>query len=189
MKQGGRVGGMVWPQVGAGGCPPCAVARATDAEVIAAAASAAAGIAPVHLNPPAPRPVRAAAATLRPVEFDGECGPPVTGRCGTRGQRFEPTEELETVSVLSPSEAAPEWEEAVDATVEPVTEAPRTASEFLAAHGIEGTDLTLVWEATVPAPVDPATETEPVEPTAEVLTETEAPATEPAPKGKRSRKG
>jgi len=160
---------------------PCAISRATDAEVIAAAASAAAGIAPVHLNPPAPRPTRTAAAALRPVEFGAECAPPVAGRCGTRGQRFEPLETLETVSVLGATEAAPEWAAAVDATVEPapVTEtepAPRTASEFLAAHGIEGTDLTLVWEATVPAPVpvtEPATETEPA-----------APA-----KGKRSRKG
>jgi len=159
---------------------PCAVARATEREVIEAASAATAGAMPVHLNPPAPRPVRAAAATLRPVEFDGECAAPVAGRCGTRGQRFEPTEELETVSVLAPSEAAVEWEAAVDATVEP---APRTASEFLAAHGIEGTPV-LVWEATVPV-----TEPAPVEPTAELLTETE-PVTEPAPvKGKRSRKG
>lgn len=170
---------------------PLPLARATDAEVIAAAAAAtaAAGAMPVHLNPPAPRPVRAAAAgSLRPVEF-AECAAPVAGRCGTRGQRVM-LEEIETVSVLAPSEAAVEWEAAIDATVpapvEPVTEtepAPRTASEFLAAHGIEGTDLTLVWEATVPAPV---------EPTAELLTETETevPATEPAPvKGKRSRKG
>ncbi|NCA17954.1 MAG: hypothetical protein EBS90_13085 [Betaproteobacteria bacterium] len=59
--------------------------------------------------------------------------------------------------------------------------APRTASEFLAAHGIDATDLTLVWEATVPAPAEPATETEPAAP----VTETET----PAPKGKRSRKG
>jgi hypothetical protein len=166
---------------------PCAISRATDAEVIAAAASAAAGIAPVHLNPPAPRPTRTAAATLRPVEFGAECAAPVAGRCGTRGQRFEPTEELETVSVLGATEGAPEWEAAVDATVpaEPATETPRTASEFLAAHGFDATDLTLVWEATVPAPAEPATEAEiaPVEPTAEVLTEA-APA-----KGKRSRKG
>jgi len=164
---------------------PCAISRATDAEVIAAAASAAAGIAPVHLNPPAPRPVRAAAAGLRPVEFDGECAAPLTGKCGTRGQRVT-LETLETVSVLAPSEAAVEWEAAVDATVEPaapVTEAPRTASEFLAAHGIDAEPV-LVWEATVPV-----TEPAPVEPTAELLTETEAPATEPAPKGKRSRKG
>jgi len=165
---------------------PCAISRATDAEVIAAAASAAAGIAPVHLNPPAPRPTRTAAAALRPVEFGAECAPPVAGRCGTRGQRFEPLETLETVSVLGATEAAPEWAAAVDATVEPapVTEtepAPRTASEFLAAHGIDATDLTLVWEATVPAPAEPATETEPAAP----VTETET----PAPKGKRSRKG
>jgi hypothetical protein len=52
---------------------PCSVARATDAEVIAAASAASAGIAPVHLNPPAPRPVRAAAAALRPVDFDAPC--------------------------------------------------------------------------------------------------------------------
>jgi hypothetical protein len=167
---------------------PCSVARATDAEVIAAASAASAGIAPVHLNPPAPRPVRAAAAALRPVDFDAPCAAPVTGRCGTRGQRFEPLDTLETVSVLGATEAAPEWAAAVDATVEPApvepvteTEAPRTASEFLAAHGIEGTDLTLVWEATAPVPVtDPATETEPAP-----VTETET----PAPKGKRSRKG
>jgi len=167
---------------------PCSVARATDAEVIAAAAAAATGVEAVHLNPPAPRPTRAAAAALRPVDFDAECGPPVTGRCGTRGQRFEPTEELETVSVLGATEAAVEWAAAVDATVEPAapvteTEAPRTASEFLAAHGIDAEPV-LVWEATVPV-----TEPAPVEPTAELLTETEAPATEPAPKGKRSRKG
>jgi len=172
---------------------PCSVARATDAEVIAAASAAMAGAMPVHLNPPAPRPTRTAAAALRPVDFDAECTAPVTGRCGTRGQRFEPTEELETVSVLGATEAAVEWAAAVDATVEPVTEAPRTASEFLAAHGIDAEPV-LVWEATVPV-----TEPVPAEPTAELLTEaapvteapvTEAPATEPAPvKGKRSRKG
>lgn len=177
---------------------PCSVARATDAEVIAAAATAATGIAPVHLNPPAPRPVRAAAAGLRPVDFDAACTAPVAGRCGTRGQRVM-LEEIETVSVLAPSEAAPEWAAAVDATVEPApvepvteTEAPRTASEFLAAHGIDATDLTLVWEATVPAPAEPATETEPAAPVTDPATETETevPATEPAPaKGKRSRKG
>jgi hypothetical protein len=162
---------------------PCSVARATEREVIEAASAATAGAMPVHLNPPAPRPVRAAAA-LRPVDFDGECAAPLTGKCGTRGQRVY--EELETVSVLGATEAAPEWEAAVDATVEP---APRTASEFLAAHGIDAEPV-LVWEATV----EPATEPAPVpaEPTAELLTETEPvePVTEPAPaKGKRSRKG
>ena len=147
---------------------PCAVARATDAEVIAAASAASAGIAPVHLNPLAPRPTRTAAAALRPVDFDAECAAPVTGRCGTRGQRFEPTEELETVSVLAPSEAAVEWEAAVDATV---TET-ETPAEVMEASAEVATD-------------EPVTE-----PTAEVLTETETPATEPAPvKGKRSRKG
>jgi hypothetical protein len=141
---------------------PCSVARATDAEVIAAASMAAQGIAPVHLNPPAPRPVRAAAAALRPVEFDAECAAPVTGRCGTRGQRVT-LETLETVSVLAPSEAAVEWEAAVDATA---TET-ETPAEVMEASAEVATD-------------EPVTE-----PTAEVLTETET----PAPKGKRSRKG
>jgi hypothetical protein len=141
---------------------PCNVARATDAEVIAAIALATGGSA-VHLNPPAVRPTRAVAREgLRPVEFD--CAPPVAGKCGTRGQRFV-AEELETVAVLTASEGAGEWASAVDATpsaepaaTEPVMEAsPEVASDE-------------------PAPSEPA------------ATETE-PSAEPAPvKGKR-RKG
>lgn len=158
---------------------PCNVARATDAEVIAAIAVATGGSA-VHLNPPTPRPTRAVAREgLRPVEFDAECAPVMAGRCGTRGQRFI-AEELETVAVLSPSEGATEWASAVDATVtdEPATEPDAPSAEV----------------ASEPAPsAEPVTETEPAatEPSAEVLTvtETEPAPSEPAPaKGKR-RKG
>ena len=138
---------------------PCGVARATDAEVVAAVRMLA-GDGGVHLNPPAPRPARADKTGLRPVEFD--CAPPVAGKCGTRGQRFEPLETVETVSVLTADAGAPEWASAVDAT--PSAE---------------------------PAATDePATE--PVmEPSAEVATDapaTELAPSEPAPKGKR-RKG
>jgi hypothetical protein len=140
---------------------PCNVARATDAEVIAAIAVATGGSA-VHLNPPTPRPARATREGLRPVEFD--CAPPVAGRCGTRGQRFEP-ESLETVSILSPSEGSAEWASAVDTEVlSVVTDEPAPSAE-----------VAPVMEAASdePAPSEPAPVTD-----------------EPAPaKGKRSRKG
>ena len=142
---------------------PCNVARATDGEVIAAIALATGGSA-VHLNPPAPRPTRAVAREgLRPVEFD--CAPVMTGRCGTRGQRFEP-ESLETVSILTATEAAPEWASAVDAEVlSVVTDEPAPSAE-----------VAPVMEAASDEPAPAATETEP--------------SAEPAPaRGKRSRKG
>jgi hypothetical protein len=146
---------------------PCNVARATDAEVIAAIALATGGSA-VHLNPPTPRPTRADKTGLRPVEFD--CAPPVAGKCGTRGQRFEP-ESLETVSILSPSEGSAEWASAVEVASEvlTVTDEPAATEPVMEASPEVASDE--------PAPV--------MEPAA---TETE-PSAEPAPvKGKR-RKG
>lgn len=147
---------------------PCNVARATDAEVIAAIALATGGSA-VHLNPPTPRPARATRDGLRPVEFD--CAPPVAGRCGTRGQRFI-AEELETVAVLTATEGSAEWASAVDATVtdEPAATEPDAPSAEV---------------ATEPAPSEPAaTEPAPATETEPAATETET----PAPR-KRSRKG
>lgn len=145
---------------------PCGVARATEGEVVGAirlrALLSSDG---VHLDPPAPRPARATRDGLRPVEF-AECAP-VTGRCapmGTRGQRYEATEELETVSILTADAGAGEWERAVDAEVL-ATEPDAPSAE--------------------PAATEPVTETPATEPAA---TETE-PSAEPAPvKGKR-RKG
>ena len=139
---------------------PCGVARATDAEVIAQV-RALAGDGGVHLNPPAVRPTRADRTGLRPVEFD--CAPPVAGKCGTRGQRYEPAETLETVSVLTAEAGAPEWASAVEVASEVLATEPDAPSE--------------------PAPV--------MEPSAEVATDEPAtePSAEPAPvKGKR-RKG
>ena len=142
---------------------PCAVARASEGEVVAAI-RALAGDGGVHLNPPAPRPARADKTGLRPVEFDAECAPVMAGKCGTRGQRFEP-ESLETVSILSPSEGSAEWASAVDAEVlSVVTDEPAPSAE-----------VAPVMEAASdePAPSEPAPVTD-----------------EPAPaKGKRSRKG
>lgn len=141
---------------------PCNVARATDAEVVSAVrALAGEG---VHLNPVAPRPARADRGALRPVEFDAECAPAVAGKCGTRGQRYEPLETVETVSILTADAGAGEWERAVE-----------VASEVLATEPV----------------TEPVTETPATEPSAEVLTvtETEPAPSEPAPaKGKR-RKG
>jgi hypothetical protein len=103
---------------------------------------------------------------LRPVEFD--CAPPVAGKCGTRGQRFEP-ESLETVSILSPSEGAGEWERAVEVASEVLT----VTDEPAATEPVMEASPEVASDEPAPATDEPA------------ATETET----PAPKGKRSRKG